>query len=159
MSRTVNVSTINALERTNGAYYIPTLFDISHETLSTPIHVTDSTTPLVYETNTYIPVTIEYNPPELNEDGTVSNASITISAINQQFTTLLRGLATPATILARVMFWPVSGTIEVIDSKTMKLRNATGIGQYITGELEFDTRLKNSMPGRVVRPRNYRGAN
>lgn len=159
MSRTLDPATINALERTNGAYFIPTLFEISHEDLASSIYVVNHYSALTYLGQVYTPVEVEYTPPELNDDGSVSNASITITAINQQFTAILRSLTTPATINAQIMFWPISGTAEVIDSKTMKLRNCTGNIKYITGELEFDTRLKNRVPGRVVRPKNYRGAN
>lgn len=156
--RSITQATIASLNSIEGAFALPVFLEISHADLATPLRVVNNEVDLVYDGNTYAAIKFRYTPPNLREDGTVSNATIVISAIDQSITEALRSLSSPATIKAVAVYWPDTGTTEAVASWSMKLRNATGQAEYIQAELEFENRLRNQIPGRVVRPATYPGA-
>ena len=68
-----------------------TLLKIDHESLESPIYLTDNNRPITYEGHTYQPYFFKFEAPEENED-TDGSAILTISSVDQGMIDLVRSV-------------------------------------------------------------------
>ena len=68
-----------------------TLLKIDHDSLESPIYLTDNNRPITYEGHTYQPYFFKFEAPEENED-TDGSAILTISSVDQGMIDLVRSV-------------------------------------------------------------------
>lgn len=68
-----------------------TLLKISHDSLESPIFLTDNNRPIEYDGNVYNPYFFRFDAPEENED-TNGSATLTVSSVDQGFIDLVRSI-------------------------------------------------------------------
>ena len=182
--RTITAPTRAALQSPDGEYVSVTLLEIDHTSWANPVRITNNELPLFYnsatetatewwpsETRTpsesaypsdapdlYAAVSFKFEPPGTTEDGSITQARITISNVDQSLTAAIRALSSPPSIKAIAVYWPNTGTTEAVASWDFILRKATGNAQNITGEIVFEDRLQNEYPAHSVTPDLFPGA-
>jgi hypothetical protein len=159
---TINANAQSSLNYESGGYSLPILLEITHGVAGydNPLRIVNNNVDLDYGGNTYLAFPFTYDPPDQKEDGTITSARLTISAVDQSISAILRSTATPPTVVARAMYWSdESGAIQFTElvNWALTLRNVTGNVQNISGELVFDDRLESQFPALEFTPTNTPG--
>lgn len=68
-----------------------TLLKIDHDSLESPIYLTDNNRPITFEGNTYNPYFFKFEAPE-ESDNTDGSATLTISSVDQGFIDIVRSV-------------------------------------------------------------------
>ena len=124
MSTTIDAAARVSLNNESGGYSLPILIEITHGVAGydNPLRIVNNNVDLVYGGNTYLAFPFTYDPPDQKEDGTITSARLTISAIDQSIAAILRSTTTPPTVVARAMYWSdESGTVQLQPSGTSTL--------------------------------------
>jgi hypothetical protein len=122
----------------------PILVKIEHPDLENPIYLTDNNKSIDYEGNAYIPTTMTAKLPE-NSSETNANATITLSAIDQRMTELVRSISTPPTLTIIACYYS-NGIISKLDGYQFSLTNITIDAISMTADLINDFALEYSFP-------------
>ena len=148
----------------SGAF--PVLLEITHYVAGydSPTRIVNNHEQLFYTDERggfyYEPFPFRFDPPDLREDGGISNARLTICAIDQQLAYILRSTAYAPTVRAIATFWNYDGShlvFEPVASWEFTVRNVSGNAETITAELVYETRLGLEAPGCSFRPSLFPG--
>ena len=160
--RTLSAQALASLYSESGGYSLPIFLSITHGVAgyTNPLLIVNNTVDIVYGGNTYVAFPFKFDPPDVKNDGSVSNAKITISAVDQSIASILRSTSTPATVTAVAAYYSdETGTvvIEPITSNTLKLRNVSGNADIITADLMYEENLDLEFPNGEFRPTEFPG--
>ena len=122
----------------------PILCKIEHEDLDEPIYLTDNNKSITYEENVYQPCFMKAKLPDSSSD-TNGNATITISAVDQQMIRLARTIDTPATFTIEACFYK-SGVISRLDGYQFSMTGITCDAVSFTAQLTNDLALEYAFP-------------
>lgn len=122
----------------------PILCKIEHEDLDEPIYITDNNKSITYEENEYLPCFMKAKLPD-NSSDTNGNATITISAVDQQMIRLARTIDTPATFTIEACFYK-SGVISRLDGYQFSMTGITCDAVSFTAQLTNDLALDYAFP-------------
>ena len=157
--RTVSNSVRAASNAQTSAAQWFVLIEITHTygAVSSPIRLTDNPDGASYGGNVYAYFPFRADLPDSKEDGPV-HGRLTISAVDQQITAVIRSIEVPATVRAVAVCWPQSGVIEPVASFDLTIRNVSGNVEYITADLIYEERLDNEIPCDTGSPFVFPGA-
>lgn len=122
----------------------PILIEISHKDLSDHIYLTDNNKAIEFEGNTYLPSTIKAQLPE-NSSETTGSARVSISAVDQRMTELVRSISTPPTLKIVACYYE-NGIISKLDGYVFSLTNITINSISMSADLTNDLMLDYSFP-------------
>lgn len=161
MSRSVSAAARAGLYAQQSAYALPILIEITHGVTGyeNPLRLVNNQTALTYNGNVYLPFPFRFDPPDVKESGEISNAKISICAVDQQISAILRSTQTPPSLRAVAMFWnDESGTVfEPMASWSFDLRNVSGNAEIITADLIYESALDFEFPALEFRPTTFPG--
>ena len=160
--RSLTSTMVQGLYSESGGYSLPVLLSITHGVAgyTNPLLIVNNTVDLVYSGDTYKAFPFKFDPPDLRGEGEISNARLTISAIDQQIATIIRSTDTPPTVIARAMFYSdETGVVyfEPMASWEFILRNVGGNAETITADLIYEERLELEYPVLEFRPNTFPG--
>ena len=115
---------------------------------------------LVYDGDTYTAFPFRFQLPDVKNDGSVSNAKITVSAVDQQLAGIIRSTATPITVKAIAVFYQDAAgtlTVESLAEYDLVVRNVSGNAEYISADLIYEERLELDFPRDEFRPSIFPG--
>jgi hypothetical protein len=115
------------------------------------LYFVNNTENVVYGGNTYVACAFNFNPPDQGESG-ITNASLTIDAVDGTIISLIRSLTSAPTVTTVAAMY--NDTIESMVEWSFILRNVTCDGVTITGDLVYEERLENNMGPLEFTPQN-----
>lgn len=160
--RTLSAQALASLYSESGGYSMPVLLAITHGVAgyTNPLLIVNNTVDLIYDGDTYVAFPFKFDPPDVKSDGSVQNAKMTISAIDQQIAAILRSTSTPPTMTAKAMYYSdETGTVvfEPVASYSFTLRNVTGSVDIISADLIYEENLDLEYPVEEFRPTGFPG--
>lgn len=159
--RTVSAQARAAFYAQSSGYSLPILLEITHGVsgIANPLLIVNNTVNLTYNSKVYSAFPFKFDPPNVSNSGELSNAKLSICAVDQQIAYILRSTSTPPTIKAVAMFFNNEGSMifEPIASWEFILRNVQGTADIISADLIYEDRLDYEFPVGEFRPTDFPG--
>lgn len=145
-----------------GGFSLPVLLEITHGVAGypNPLRLVNNTVSMEFSGQTFLAFPFKYDPPTLGNDGAVSNARLSISAIDQTIAAVLRSTMTPPTVTAVATYWSDETGAPVFEELVrwdFILRNVSGNVDTISGELVYEERMANEFPTLEFSPASFPG--
>ncbi len=158
MSRIISLSARRAMFAQSSSGVFPILIKIEHASLPEPLRFVNNTEDLSYGGYVYHACPFRFDPPDETEDK-ITNARITIDAIDQTIVAAIRGMTTPATLTGVAMYWNNEGTpiFEPLVEWAFTLRDVEYDAFSVSGTLIYEDRLDIMIPYREMTPQDVPG--
>jgi hypothetical protein len=150
------------LYASSSGYVLPILLEITHgvDGFDNPLRIVNNTENLTYGGHEYTAFPFRYDPPDVKSGGEITNARLTICAVDQQIAMILRSTQVVPTVTAVATYWnDETGSTVFQDMATweFELRNVQGDKEIITGELIYESRLDYEYPVLEFSPEIFPG--
>jgi len=160
--RTISTTARASLFAQEGGFALPVLLEITHGVTGyeNPLRIANNPTDLVYDGDTYHGFAFRFDPPDVGNEGAISNARLSVCAVDQQLAAIIRSTETPPTVQAVAAFYSdESGSLvfEPVASWAFTVGRVQGSLDTVTAELVYEDRLDNDMPADEFRPNMFPG--
>lgn len=118
------------------------ILEINHDDLPFPIRVVNNNESIISNGNTYLATAFSFTIPA-QEEGTISNSRLIIDNVDRSMVLAIRSIKSPPDISASVILASDPDTIEA-GPWEFKLRNTTYTRQTVSGELVYDSHMRDN---------------
>jgi len=162
VSRTISTTARASLFAQEGGFALPVLLEITHGVTGyeNPLRIANNPTDLVYDGDTYHGFAFRFDPPDVGNEGAISNARLAVCAVDQQLAAIIRSTETPPTVQAIATYWSdESGSLvfEPVASWLFTVGRVQGNVDTVSAELVYEDRLDNEAPADEFRPTSFPG--
>lgn len=154
MPRSLSALAKGELFKRSSSMLLPVLMQLDHSTFDDPVSLVNNTEAIVYGGATYLPFAFRFDPPDETAT-TLTNARLTIDAVDQSILALLRGLpSSPTVTMKAVFYYDETGTIqtEQLAAWEFSVANLSYNVDTISCDLIYEDRWQNQMGAVEITP-------
>lgn len=162
MPRSINPRARTQVQSSEIQDVILVVLDIDHTSLSSPIRVVNNTQGIEWNGNTYEASSFKFKPPA-QEEGELSNATLTLSNIDRRIMETVRSIDSAPTVTANVVFVkhdeldPALAVVKEAGPWAFDLSEVRYDAKSITGTLTLNLKPKQTLSTVRVTFSNFPG--
>lgn len=142
MSRVISSAARAAINAPQTSEVFLIILEINHADLPSPIRVVNNNEAIISNGDTYLATAFTFDIPA-QEDGTISNSRLSIDNVDRAIVQAIRSISSPPDISVSVILASDPDTIEA-GPWEFKLRNTTYNRQSVSGELVYDSHMRDN---------------
>ena len=142
MSRPISNTARAAINAPQTGEVFLLILEINHDDLPSPIRVVNNNEAIISNGDTYLATAFNFSIPA-QEEGIISNSRLSIDNVDRAIVLAVRSIASPPDVSVSVILASDPDTIEA-GPWEFKLRNTTYNRQSVSGELVYDSHMRDN---------------